>query len=382
MQYKGIICFSAIDWNFLRQRVHYLMLGLAGKGFKTLFIENTGVRTPKFSDFPRLLSRLKSAAVKTTGNELPTGLIIFSPLSLPFPYSQFAVNFNRKYIYSRIKKFLNDYNLKPFEVVFWTYLATPLILELMQAQPWGIKVYDVVSDPKIVEPRLESFEKLLVSRVDFTLFASATLYNDYSGYTRNPILFKDGFNLDILRKEDIYSEALKLPRPRLFYIGGINKKINVDVLSALAGYFNKGSIILVGPRSSDVILPLNKNIYTFPQCGNYDDLAGFLKVADVGLIPYYSDNYTGAMHPAKLNEYLVSGLPVVGTSTPELEILSELWGKGIFYLGDTPDEIVAVAEKALAEDDENLREKRLDLAKNNTWDRRIQVLVDIFFKKP
>jgi len=58
---KGVVCFAAVDWQFLKQRPHHLMTALAGLGMKVLFIENTGVRSPHFGDIDRIGKRLKNA---------------------------------------------------------------------------------------------------------------------------------------------------------------------------------------------------------------------------------------------------------------------------------------------------------------------------------
>lgn len=381
MQYKGVICFSAIDWNFLKQRTHYLMSGLAAEGLKVLFIENTGVRSPKISDLSRVVSRLKNAAGQIQEEEIPVGIEIFSPLAIPLPYNRLAISYNEHYIFQRVKKFLAVNNLKPSEVIFWTYLATPVVLELMQSHSWGVTVYDVVSDPKYIEPLLEHYERLMINVTDYTLFASKTLYDDYSQYTKNPVLFKDGFNLEILNEIVSNPELEKLPRPQLLYIGGINRKIQLEALMALTEHFSNGSIILVGPDSGNLKIPSNKIIHVFQPCQKYKELSGFLRNADVGLIPYLPDKYSGAMHPAKLNEYLVFGLPVVATDTPELKKLADLWGDGFFYFSDSTTKIVEAVETALREDNEVLRKKRQSLTVSNTWDKRIQELLYLFCQR-
>jgi glycosyltransferase involved in cell wall biosynthesis len=191
------------------------------------------------------------------------------------------------------------------------------------------------------------------------------------------VLFKDGFNLELLNEKEKVSVIDNLPHPRFLYIGGINRKIQVQALTFLAERYQTGSVILVGPRSEDLIIPEHNNIYIYPPCGRYGELAGFFKDSDVGLIPYLPDKYSGAMHPAKLNEYLVFGLPVVAAATPELTRLASSWGEGFFYLYDTPDKLRKAAEKALSDDNEELREKRRTLTLKNTWDRRIEELCKI-----
>ncbi|OPX85118.1 MAG: putative teichuronic acid biosynthesis glycosyltransferase TuaH [Pelotomaculum sp. PtaB.Bin104] len=376
MKYKAIICFSAIDWNYLKQRTQYLMAGMAERGLQVLFIENTGVRCPGFSDLPRVVNRIRNAAGQT-GEDVPEGINIFSPLAIPMPYNNFAISYNKFYISLRIRKFLADNSITPAEVIFWTSLATPAVLDIMRSHSWGATVYDVVSDPKFIEPSLEPFEKEMTAFSDITLFASSTLREQYLLQTKNPVLFRDGFNTDLLKNQNHVFEMEKLPRPRFIYIGGINNKVMAKALETLAGHYRGGSVVLVGPVIGGYKIPSRENIYIFPPRRKYRELSGFLLAADAGLIPYFSDKYSGAMQPAKLNEYLVSGLPVVGTDTPELKKLTGLWGEGFFYLYDTPEKIAVAAEKALLEDSAQLRSKRQEFALDNTWNVRVFELLDM-----
>lgn len=380
-KYRGVICFSAIDWNFLRQRTHYLMEGLAANGLRVLFFENTGVRYPTIKDLPRIINRLKRVYRGIPPEEVPGGIEIISPLAIPLQFNRLAIYYNKQYLSSRIKKFLDKYSFHPPEVIFWTYLCTPVILELMQSCSWGVTIYDVVSDPKYIQPRLEPCEKEILRRVDFTFFASETLLEKYSKYTKNPVLFRDGFNPEILKAENHLPEIDRLPHPRFLYIGGINKKIQVEVLISLAEHFTDGSVVLVGPHSQEFKISPRENIYIFPHRKRYEELSAFLKAADVGLIPYVPDVYSGAMQPAKLNEYLVFGLPVLATATPELAKLASLWGDGFFYLINSPKDTPVAAQKALAENSETLRKKRQELAFDNTWDKRVKELLEIVIRQ-
>jgi hypothetical protein len=61
LQLRGAVVLAAVDWNFLRQRVHHLSTGLARAGLKDLFVENTAVRPPRLADLPRILGPLRTA---------------------------------------------------------------------------------------------------------------------------------------------------------------------------------------------------------------------------------------------------------------------------------------------------------------------------------
>jgi len=383
-EHKAIICFSAVDWQFLKQRVHHLMAGFARHGWKVLFIENTGVRVPHWGDLPRMGQRLKSVLIKNVEkNNSFENLEVLSPLVPPFPYNQAAVRYNQWFFTQQVGKFLKRCRLRPEEVVFWTYLATPVVVNLASSFSWGQVVYDLVSDPKEVESHIAPYERELLQKADVVFFASATLMEQYKKQTKNPVLFRDGFNVELLKVEaEIPTEVAELPKPHLLYIGGINRKFWVEALEMLGKQIPNATLILLGPIDrAEITLPHLPNLYWFQPCKRYTDLAGFLKTADVALIPYHPDPYAGAMHPAKLNEYLVFGLPVVATATPELKLLARQWPEKTLYLAETAEEFPQVVIKAIKEDSAEKREYRQKSTKENRWDNRVQELFTIFNKR-
>jgi glycosyltransferase involved in cell wall biosynthesis len=377
---KGVICFAAVDWHFLRQRPHHLMTTLAGLGLKVLFIENTGVRFPHLGDIDRVGKRLKNAFKfkwqKQTDSET-VGLEVYAPLVIPLPFNRGVEWYNEGVLQQRISIFLKRNHLRPENVVIWTYLATPVVMEIAKTMPWHGVVYDVVSDPKEIEPRLEPFELGLLQRANYVLFASATLREQYQEQTRNPVLFRDGFNVELREGScQAPSSIAALPRPRLLYTGGINRKVWTEALGALSSSLPEASIILLGPLSpQEAALPVADNIYHLPPCSSYQDLAGYLCAADVALVPYRLDRYAGAMHPAKLNEYMVFGLPIVATATPELRRLAAEWPEHTFYFADHVDDYAQAVLKALAEDSPERRQKRSAFTANNTWKNKASELL-------
>ncbi len=381
LQLRGAVVLAALDWNFLRQRVHHLSTGLARAGLKVLFVENTAARPPRPTDLPRIIGRLRTALFRPAdgGEPAPENLQVYSPLAAPWPYSTAALAWNYYLLRRRVQRFLEGEGLRPEEVVLLTYLATPLAVRLAEDFPWARVVYDVVSDPKLVEPRLAPFEERLLRRADVTLFASATLLDQYRDRTKNPVLFRDGFNTELLDAEvETPPEVARLPRPRLLYIGGINRKLWVEAVAALCEAVPQGSVILMGPVArGEVLLPKLPNLYVLPPRRRYIELAGVLRAADVGLIPYRPDPYAGAMHPAKLNEYLVFGLPVVATATEELELLSRHYGDGSgLILARTADGFVRSVEMALERKRDLTPDERQRFLKDRTWDACVSQLLD------
>jgi hypothetical protein len=78
---------------------------------------------------------------------------------------------------------------------------------------------------------------------------------------------------------------------------------------------------------------------------------------------------TKAVDPVKVYEYLSQGKPVVSAKLPELEPLSEL-----LYFAEGPEEFSSQIDRALAERDTTLQQKRIDFAAENTWKDRFDTL--------
>src|SRR5438128_5918826 len=84
-----ILCIWSIDWDFIWQGHQEIMATLAEAGNRVLFVENTGVRRPRFSDLPRLRHRLRNWWRGVMGfRQERERLFVYSPLVLPFPYSR------------------------------------------------------------------------------------------------------------------------------------------------------------------------------------------------------------------------------------------------------------------------------------------------------
>ncbi|MDA8336321.1 MAG: hypothetical protein M0Z41_15265 [Peptococcaceae bacterium] len=379
---EAIIILAAIDWSFLKQRPQHLAEAFARRGSKVMFVENTGVRTPRFSDWPRLLNRLHNFLQKA-GHAVEkgqvTGVEVLSPLAMPFPYNPLSLAYNRRHVGGKIRRFLDQHHLSESQTVFFSYLGTPLALAMADEFRWGSVVYDLVSDPKQVEPKLAPFEELFLQKADLTLFTSATLCKAYGDQSARSLLFRDGYNLGLLDCDDaIPDEVQRLSRPRFLYLGGINRKVDGDFLTSLADAYPGGSIILVGPVTpAEITLPERPNVFLFPARSRYTEIAGYLRASDAAIIPYRADSYAGMMHPAKVNEYLVFGLPIIATKTEELRHLEAELGATNFYLADSPGGFVMAAQRALAEDSPERREARRALTRLNSWDGRAEKLTEI-----
>jgi teichuronic acid biosynthesis glycosyltransferase TuaH len=99
----------------------------------------------------------------------------------------------------------------------------------------------------------------------------------------------------------------------------------------------------------------------------YEQMPAVLKGFDVAIIPFKKDEVSNHIFPLKLFEYLGSGKPVVSTN-----FNSDLadFTNGTVSFCETAEEFSAALDKALLDNTE-LRQKRLEVAADNTWEHRV-----------
>lgn len=385
-KFDAIVCLSAIDWDFLWQRTQEVMSQFAAMGYPVLFVENTGVRIPGIKDAPRVWSRLKNLLFSQKlkpSTEVNNSIKILSPIALPFPYSPIAVKWNTAYLRNYILQFSREKKIPLNRILLWSYMTTPLSVNLAKSIPWAGVVVDLVSDPCKVsgaEAIISSHKKML-ELADVILCASVPIMNTAKqqlgeSEQLNLRLFEDGFStrlIDMAKKE---SDEFEFPGdntkgPLVAYIGGVNNKIWWDAVSSMALKYPEIFFAFVGPKEGSE-LPcegVDKNVTWYPSFKKYSQLGCFLEKCSVGLIPYVPNSYVSEMRPAKINEYLVMGLPIVATKLPELERLSAEWGPGIIYLADSPEDFTIKLKQALEEDSEEYRNKRSEITYSRSWEK-------------
>ena len=104
---SDILCISSIDWDFIWQGHQEIMSTLASQGNRVLFLENTGVRSLKVSDLPRVRQRIRNWWRGTKGfREERPNLFVYSPLIVPLPYSRLARWVNRSLLLRSLRRWM------------------------------------------------------------------------------------------------------------------------------------------------------------------------------------------------------------------------------------------------------------------------------------
>ncbi len=377
---QNILCFSSIDWDFIWQGHQEIMSHLARQGHRVLFIENTGVRNPRFKDLPRIRHRLEVWRRSLQGfRKEAENLYVYSPLILPFPYSRLALRINRRILLSTLRRWMDGMDF--YQPVCWTFLPTPMTLQVLERIPRKALVYyciDSFPDSTPAAQRIVQSEEALFQIADLVFVTSRKLCERADRLNRQVHLFPFGVNFqafDRVRQssEEPPEELRRIPRPRVGYIGGVHQWVDQDLLCSLAQRRPDLSFVLVGPLQTEVEkIRQERNIFLLGQ-RPHNELTRYLKGFDAAIIPYRLTEYTNNVYPTKLNEYHAMAKPVVSTPLPEI-IEFNRTHPHLVEIGSDPEDFSGAIDRVLRQDSEDLKKRRVAAARENSWDHRIETM--------
>jgi len=378
------VIFGARDWNNDWITQHRLARSLSKKGYRVLFIENTGVRSIKLKDFPRVIERIKNWFSSTRGfRKIDKNLTIFSPILIPLPYSEIAKPIN-SFFFSRILRFWLNKN-RFNNLVFITFLATPLINEFIENSSFVLKVY-YSSDNHETASQNKKFllsEKIIINTSNLIFATSQKLFEKYKDKNNNVYKIPAGVELDKFNRsiqKTIPEDLKNISKPIVGFIGGVNNKIDLNLILSSSEKLKNFSFVMIGEAENDLIKVLSskKNIF-FLGKKKHSELHNYIENFDCGIMPYKINNFTNAIYPAKLNELLALGKPVVSTNIYEIGFYNKE-NQNIVDISNSEEDFSELIKKNIENDGFEKSNKRILISKNNSWEARFSLITDIINK--
>lgn len=353
---------------------------LAKAGHRVLFIENTGVRRPTLRDLPRIKQRISNWRRGVRGiRQVQQNLYVYSPLVLPFPYSKPVRILNLILMKFTLRSWARTMRFD--SPIVWTWLPTALALGLIRALNPKLTIYYCFDNFEAVSEstkQIRKTERVLIHKADLVFVTARNLFNYCTQFNSQVHLFPSGFSKATFSREaqSQPDDLAGVKRPIIGYIGGVHKVVDLDLLERVAQINPDKSLVLVGPLQTDVgRLARCPNVFFMGQ-KKHQELPNYIACFDVCLIPYVLNEYTKNVYPTKLNEYLIMGKPVVSTALPELEYFEQA-NPGVVSVAAGVEEFLAKVEAALKEDSAEARARRVRVAEENTWDRKLDRMMTL-----
>ena len=184
---------------------------------------------------------------------------------------------------------------------------------------------------------------------DDIVFSSKIVLEKYREYFRGIPLHhvENGFDPDAFNRPSsrMPQEYGHIPSPRAVYVGSVENWFDEELMEKCAERLKNLSFVIIGPQSEKLRqLSRLENVHLLgPK--PYDAVPGYLRFADVGLIPFDTKKYktlVEGVDPLKLYEYMACGLPVVSTRWKTLEEID-----APIHLSGNSDEFIENIEKSL-----------------------------------
>jgi teichuronic acid biosynthesis glycosyltransferase TuaH len=182
--------------------------------------------------------------------------------------------------------------------------------------------------------QLARSERRVAADASLIVAANPTVADTWRGRGRSPILIP--FGVDAQAYEDVEHAALPsdvdLPGPIAGFVGHINHRIDLRLLETIV---DRGrSLLLVGPKDPSfepqrIAALLQRDNVRWVGPKPFGALPSYLRLIDVGLVPYADSPFNRGSFPLKTLEYLASGRAVVATDLPAIRWLAtDLVGVG------------------------------------------------------
>jgi glycosyltransferase involved in cell wall biosynthesis len=321
-----IVIISSIEWSFLWQGHQEIAMRLAQAGNRILYIENTGVRAPGLRDATRVVWRFRRwlRALGSRGvREVAKNVFVCSPVVLP-PFGRSWRHSINQLLLPMISRSARE--LEFHADVVWTYLPTDTAVELIRLfrSPESVTVYYCAADFAQLTScpeQLSRIEAQIVESSDLVFAVCPELARRCEQWRDEVQVFPPGVDLNAFAPENALigrddSTELRLlspAHPVIGYVGGLHRCVDYSLIGAMARARPEWSWVLIGPLQADVTEIDKLPNVILPGEKPHGELARYIRLFDVCIVPYVKSVYTNTVVPVKINEYLAMGKPVVAS---------------------------------------------------------------------
>ena len=372
---RDYIIFSSIDWKIHWQLHQQLSKSLNDNSNRVLFVENTGVRRLKFMDYKRVFLKFKDRFNTVSGVEnVFNRLSVLTPLLFPFPYTKLFIIINSYFLTKKINKWIDKTSFN--NPIIITFLPTPVIHRFLDLNKnkFSMLIYycaNHMSEGTKESLPLKEWENKMFSRADMIFSISENITKRSLIYNEEVHFFPPG--VDVYKNQNINKEILiefsNIKQPSIGYIGSIGNVFDIDLILYLAKKFDSYCFALIGPVyvNVDKLKDVSNIVFFGPK--DHKHIFSYIDKFNIGIIPYIKNTFTDNVYCCKLNEYLLSGIPVISSDINEVLVFNKN-NDNIIYVAKSKEEFSNQITNSLNNFNDSMKKKSINIALKNNWKDR------------
>lgn len=280
------------------------------------------------------------------------------------------------------KKFTNDIKIAIETLGFKDFILFndssmflgQYLKELLQPKIYVYYMRDYLTKNPYWKKHGVRLEPKLIKNADLVV-NNSTLYAEYgSQFNKHSYMVGQGCDTSLfndLERNIVASKDFEgLAKPIIGYVGFLSsRRLSIEIIEHLAITKPAWSIVLVGPEDDNFKASNLHNLKNVHFLGSRDssELPNYIKGFDIAMNPQLINDATIGNYPRKIDEYLAMGKPTLASATKAMDYF-----KDYTYLGVTTDDYVALAEKALKENTEDLEMKRRAYGTSHSWENNVK----------
>jgi teichuronic acid biosynthesis glycosyltransferase TuaH len=381
---NDIICITMTSWegNYLKSTVE-LMKELSARNtvwyfdyqytlkdfFKGLLLNDKTIPWKKMAGIERRTTEVKP---------YPGGKVIIytpPPIIPAFWIKRFGLfklinRLNHFLAIRPFKKFLNKKQVNPKAIITALNPFMGLgVKKYFGSKPHVYYCFDEIRAAHWLKTFGGQAEDMLLPGVDAAVFTSDYLQKIKGEKVARSAVIKNGVHYDAFaqHKRKFDTNAI----PVVGYLGSIDDRFDIDMMERVIQKLPNIEFHMVGRVVYEEVpkrLKQYANVKFFPPV-NANDVPPIMGKMDIGIIPYLKNDFTAAVYPLKVNEYLSVGLPVIMTSFASLPDFND-----VADLADDAETFINCIRKNLADDSPEKINERMKFASANSWRQRAEDL--------
>lgn len=361
-----LVVFPVIPWEFRWQRPQQLISRFAENGYTVIFVNMTlTAKGTRYLNSAEALNDVKLSKLRDHVFE-----VHLSTVNKINVYQDRIKGGDLNNLTHGLLSVLLE--LEPTSITYlvqfpgWGQLAN-----VARSREGGTLVFDCMDDHAGFSNNATEVvkrETKLMESADLVVTSSAKLHEKALAFNDNSILVRNGTDFEMFHTLIPNGKLDSMKRPIIGYHGAISEWFDPRVVHRCAEKHPEWNFVLIGSTLGCEVNGLKKlsNVHLVGEMP-YKDLPGYLYYFDACIIPFRVCELTLATNPVKFYEYISSGKPVVSVNLPEMEQYSD-----VCYLYETDEEFERGIISALAEKNEELRKRRIEVARQSSWDQRFQ----------